>query len=162
MSQWGKPYKPIMGIPVTWGMSIGTRIESRLKELGISQAELARRVMVDQSTINGLVRGHSQSSKHLHRIARELQTTAAYLSGETDDPQAEAPVPQLDHAERELLDLFRQLAGDERTAVSLIVRRLVDSAAPQNVPDYPIKATVRDRRRTSTVHDEPHTYRARA
>lgn len=151
-----------MGIPVTWGMSIGTRIESRLKELGISQAELARRVMVDQSTINGLIRGHSRSSKHLHRIARELQTTAAYLSGETDDPQADAPVQQLDHAERELLDLFRQLAGDERTAVSLIVRRLVDSAAPQPVPEYPRETAMRDRRRTSTVHDEPHTYRARA
>lgn len=151
-----------MGIPVTWGMSIGTRIESRLKELGISQAELARRVTVDQSTINGLIRGHSRSSKHLHRIARELQTTAAYLSGETDDPQAEVPAQQLDHAERELLDLFRQLAGDERTAICLIVRRLVASASPKGVPDYERQPTMRDRRRESTVHDEPHTYRARA
>lgn len=138
------------------------RIESRLKELGISQAELARRVSVDQSTINGLIRGHSRSSKHLHRIARELLTTAAYLSGETDDPDAEVPVQQLDHAERELLDLFRQLANDERTAISLIVRRLVDGAAPQAVLDYPRQPTMRDRRRDSTVHDEPHTYRARA
>lgn len=159
MSQWGKPYKPIMGIPVTWGMSIGTRIESRLKELGISQAELARRVMVDQSTINGLIRGHSQSSKHLHRIARELQTTAAYLSGETDDPQADAPVQQLDHAERELLAMFRSLDGDERTAISLIVRRLVACAEDS---DPPRRVAVRQRTRPIALHDEPHTYKAQA
>ena len=138
------------------------RIESRLKELGISQAELARRVSVDQSTINGLIRGHSRSSKHLHRIARELLTTAAYLSGETDDPKAEVPVLQLDHVERELLDLFRQLANDERTAISLIVRRLVEGAAPHGVPAYPQQPTIRSRRRDSTLHDEQHTYRARA
>lgn len=52
----------------------------------MSQAELGRRVGLDQSTINGLVRGTAQTSRHLHRIARALGTTSEYLSGETDDP----------------------------------------------------------------------------
>ena len=68
-------------------MSVGSRIKERLKAKDMSQAELARRVGVRQSTINELVRGESQSSKHLHQIARHLGTTPEYLSGETDDPE---------------------------------------------------------------------------
>jgi Predicted transcriptional regulator len=73
---------------------VGDRISSRLTELGLTQSELARRVHVSQATIAQLVTGRSRSSAHLHKIARELQTTPAYLSGETDDPSAGAlPVP---------------------------------------------------------------------
>lgn len=58
----------------------------------MSQAELARRCGLDQSTINGLIRGSARSSRHLHRIARELGTTAEYLSGETSDPRLGASI----------------------------------------------------------------------
>lgn len=68
-------------------MTIGTRIKDRLAALGISQAELARRVGLRQSTINGLIRGEARSSRHLHEIARELETTVAYLKEETEDPE---------------------------------------------------------------------------
>jgi len=74
-------------------MAIGDRIKERLRVLGMSEAELARRVGIRQSSINALVRGETQSSRHLHAIARELRTTAAYLLGETDDPEDGAPVP---------------------------------------------------------------------
>lgn len=76
-------------------MIIGRRISARLKDarIGISQAELARRVGMSQSAMNSLISGRSRSSTHLHRIARELLTTPAYLSGETDDPDANAPDP---------------------------------------------------------------------
>lgn len=59
----------------------------------MSQSELARRVGLRQSTINGLIRGEQRSSTHLHKIARVLQTTPAHLEGETDDPDAGAPTP---------------------------------------------------------------------
>lgn len=62
----------------------GARIQERLDLLGISQAELARRVNLRQSTINGLVKGGQRTSGYLHIIARELQTTPEYLNGETD------------------------------------------------------------------------------
>ncbi len=65
--------------------TLGDRVEERLKKLGLSQAELARRVKVSQPTINALIRGNNTSSKHLHRIAAELETSPAYLAGETDD-----------------------------------------------------------------------------
>jgi phage repressor protein C with HTH and peptisase S24 domain len=61
-----------------------------MKGTGLSQSELARRVGVNQSTINGLVKGEQRSSTHLHKIARELGTSIAYLEGETDDPAIDA------------------------------------------------------------------------
>ena len=126
-------------------MSIGPRIENRLQELGLSQAELARRIPVDQSTINGLIRGHSRSSKYLHRIARELETTAAYLAGETDDPTAEYPDERLDHREQDLIEQFRLLDREQQSAISFIVRNLARHAEPK-----------------ATIHDERQLYRAEA
>lgn len=94
-------------------MIVPDRISSLLSERGISQAELARRVGVAQQTIHKLVTGGARSSSHLHRIARELGTSADYLTGETDDPTqgaALAPSPkevaeQLDLVSIEQIDL---------------------------------------------------------
>ena len=73
------------------GMNIGDRIRARLEALNISQAELARRVKVSQPTMNALVNGKATGSKHLHTIAAELETSPAWLAGETDDPSPVAP-----------------------------------------------------------------------
>ena len=64
-----------------------------MKQVGLSQSELARRVGVSQQNIGHLLSGNAQGSKRLHLIARELQTTPAYLSGEIDDPAEGAPPP---------------------------------------------------------------------
>lgn len=74
-------------------MTIGERLAERLAVVGISQAELARRVSLSQPTINALINRNKVGSKHLHRIARELGTTAEYLTGETDDPAEGAYIP---------------------------------------------------------------------
>lgn len=75
------------------GMSVGNRIKDKLSAMGISQAELARRVKISQPTINALVNGDNTGSRHLHRIAAELQTSPAWLSGETDDDSPVAMAP---------------------------------------------------------------------
>ena len=62
-----------------------------MEALSLNQSELARRVGVAQPTIYKLIRANKIGSKHLHKIARELQTTPAFLEGETDDPDAGAP-----------------------------------------------------------------------
>lgn len=86
-------------------MSLGERIEERRKLLGISQAELARRVKISQPTINALIKGNATGSKHLHTIAAELETSPAYLVGETDDPAPVAPRASSLAAMAEELDL---------------------------------------------------------
>lgn len=63
----------------------GDRLAELMREVGVSQTELARRVGVSQATIWKLVKEPSQGSKHTHKIARELNTSAEYLMGETDD-----------------------------------------------------------------------------
>ena len=74
-------------------MALGNRISERLTAVGMSQAELARRVGVTQPSINHLIKRGVGGSSHLHKIARELRTTPEYLIGEIDDPASDAPLP---------------------------------------------------------------------
>ncbi|WP_374414222.1 XRE family transcriptional regulator [Novosphingobium colocasiae] len=69
------------------------RVAERMKELGFSQSSLAREVGVSQATIGKIVTGQSAGSSHLHKIARVLQTTAAYLTGEVNDSAEDAFIP---------------------------------------------------------------------
>lgn len=71
----------------------GERLKARMEERGVSQSELARRVGVSQQAIGKLVSGESSTSRQLHKIARELATSPAYLMGETDDPDEGALLP---------------------------------------------------------------------
>ncbi len=92
----------------------------------LSQSELARRIGVSQQAISRLSSGEVTGSRHLHRIARELGTTPAYLSGETDDPDANAPPePELTPEEARMLTLFRQLQQDDRAALKRVAERMV-------------------------------------
>lgn len=74
-------------------MTLGDRIKSRLDALGMSQAALARAVGIAQPSVNHLIKRGAAGSAHLHKIARELRTTPAYLTGETDDPDEGAFIP---------------------------------------------------------------------
>ncbi|MBF7010582.1 S24 family peptidase [Novosphingobium resinovorum] len=69
------------------------RVAERMKDLGYSQSSLAREVGVSQATIGKIVTGQSAGSSHLHKIARLLRTTAAYLTGEVDDAAEDAFIP---------------------------------------------------------------------
>jgi phage repressor protein C with HTH and peptisase S24 domain len=112
-------------------MLISARIVELMEHLGLSQSELARRVGVTQQTIGKLITGASSSSSHLHKIARELGTTPAYLTGETDDAREGAlPVPtreslaaQLDLVPVQEIDLkFGMGATDLELPVTTQVR----------------------------------------
>ena len=74
-------------------MGLGERIAQRLKAVGLSQAELARRVGIRQSTMNSLINGNSRTTRSIVALARELRTTPDYLMGHSDDPDANAPLP---------------------------------------------------------------------
>lgn len=103
-------------------MSLGARIKDLLEQVGMSQAELARRVGVRQSTINSLVNGDSRTSRSIVQIARELRTTPAYLTGECDDPAADHPDDQFTSEEREWVELLRTLPTADRRATVRVLR----------------------------------------
>jgi transcriptional regulator with XRE-family HTH domain len=102
-------------------MTIGTRVKDLMVERGLSQAELARRVGLTQPAIFALITRNKTGSKNLHRIARELGTTPAYLEGETDDPDADAPDPPAFKPEHfRLIEYYEALGPVEQTALLTI------------------------------------------
>lgn len=109
-------------------MELGRRIELRLQALGISQAELARRAEIPQTTVNSLIRSGRRSTPHLVKIARELQTTPAYLAGEADDPSLDAPPPMLSSEDQALLALYHSLESSGQKAVIEIMRTMAQAA----------------------------------
>lgn len=72
---------------------------------GITQSELSRVVGVSPTSIWKLLNEPSQGSKHTHKIARELNTTAEFLMGESDDAgAADLPAPALSHSKLEVFE----------------------------------------------------------
>lgn len=74
-------------------MTLGNRIRERAQTLGITQAEVARRAGVAQSTINTLINSNARTTPHLIKLARVLGTSPAYLMCESDDPDKDALPP---------------------------------------------------------------------
>jgi phage repressor protein C with HTH and peptisase S24 domain len=69
----------------------------------LTQTKLAKLAGVSQATIGKLESGVSSGSSHLHRIARALKTTPDYLTGDTNDPEADyVPVPSTDVVAKDL------------------------------------------------------------
>lgn len=110
-------------------MALGERIQARLAALNMSQNRLAGEVGVSTQTIWKLVNGQSQTTGHLHKIARALNTTPEYLDGETDDDSPTSRLPAAvkidendDSIEIDLLDLAYGMGGtflDTDDAVSV-------------------------------------------
>lgn len=106
-------------------MQVGERIKERLQAVRMTQSELARRTKLTQGTIGGLIIGKARSSAYLHLIARALQTTPAYLAGETNDPTADVPdaIPLSSEAQ-ELFDHFDALSPADRRALLQVARSM--------------------------------------
>lgn len=65
------------------------RLERLMVEQGLSQSALARRVGVKQPSIGRLLSGQTKSTAVLVELARELNTTPEYLTGESNDSAAD-------------------------------------------------------------------------
>jgi transcriptional regulator with XRE-family HTH domain len=69
---------------------LGDRVRKARKAIRLSQAELAKRIGVEQSTITETESGHIRRPKKLRELARELLVSEAWLLGEVEDPLAPA------------------------------------------------------------------------
>jgi transcriptional regulator with XRE-family HTH domain len=119
-------------------MIVGARVQERMSQLGLSQAELARRVGVSQPTIFQLIHRSKKGSTKLHQIARELGTTPAYLSGESDDPDNDLPAPpELESDARELVDHFEGLSSADRKALLQVARSMAAGPAASGTVHEP-------------------------
>lgn len=134
-------------------MSLGDRIRTRLKQIGMTQAELCKRAEVPQSTLNSIIQRDSRSTPHLVRIATALRTSPAYLTEETDDPDSPVPDLAMSFEERELLGLTRRLERADFEAVTYLIRRLVGVGMP--VPPQAMND-----RRQATIHERQLGYKS--
>lgn len=117
-------------------MIVSERVSERMSELGLSQSELARRVGVAQPTIYKLLRTSKKGSAHLHKIARELQTTPSYLSGETDDPHEGADLGQrLSSDELDWLEIYARLTESQRRMARGLLGDLANGNEPRERAD---------------------------
>lgn len=84
--------------------------------------------------VNALVRGATRSTPQLHKIARELATTPAYLNGEVDDPDLDAPAPRIfTAAEEALVDIYRSLDERSQTALMHVAQTMLTGSLPAAV-----------------------------
>lgn len=120
-------------------MALGERVTARLRAINISQAELARRVGIAQQTVNALINRNKVGSLHLHRIARELQTSTQYLTGETEDPAIDAAELAFTSQDREWLELLHALPPMDRAAVLQLARTIAHSAVSPRINE-PVQA----------------------
>lgn len=94
---------------------------------GLSQSELARRLGVTQGAIAKIAKNNPNGSSFLHRLARELATTPAYLTAETDDPTSDAPTaPALSYEQLELIECFDRLSRADQQALLQIARSMAE------------------------------------
>lgn len=120
-------------------MIIGERIKALMERRGFTQASLARQIGVAQPTIFKMIHLNKTGSKHLVKVARALETTPEYLTGEHDDPAPAAefigpsprrtgaippPFIQLSTEEELLVEHVRALAPTDRNAVLTLVDSL--------------------------------------
>ena len=68
-------------------MIIGARLKERIDAARTSQAALAGAIGVTPQAISKMVNGSTTDTGKLYQIARFLQTTPEYLTGESDSPQ---------------------------------------------------------------------------
>lgn len=72
--------------------SIGARVRWWRRYRGLSQAQLAAKADISQSTLSGLENEEQVSSTKLNRLAEALQVNAHYLETDEGDPE---PIGQL-------------------------------------------------------------------
>lgn len=72
---------------------LGNRMAQLRQQNGLSMEDLATKVGVNRSTIfkweHGGIKIENASNKHVHALAKALNTSIAYLKGETDDSSPE-------------------------------------------------------------------------
>lgn len=112
-------------------MDLHLRLKELCKSRGTSIAALESRLGMGNGTIgkwwkNGRVPNYA----NLSAVANALETTIAYLTGETDDPSAgikKDPIPKdeaVSPAAQEILDFLDSASGEELADVIKYIRYL--------------------------------------
>jgi transcriptional regulator with XRE-family HTH domain len=93
-------------------MSIGSRLKRRADDLNLRQNELAKRLGISPTTLNGYFNDYREPDiDMLKRLASSLDTTVEYLIEETDDPNPPAEKePTISDEDKEVIEKFKKLS----------------------------------------------------
>lgn len=80
-------YSPAYNPRFMWSID-PERLQAAMDRARLNQSQLAEQVGIKQPSIGRLLSGETKTTRALERIARVLDTTSAYLTGETDNPGA--------------------------------------------------------------------------
>lgn len=92
-------------------MILPERLVAALKARDMSQAALARAVGLSSTMINKLARGEARDSAHIYAIAKALNVSPEYLSGDSEDlgdatGAPDGPPPQPDFDDGEIVEIM--------------------------------------------------------
>ena len=139
---WGQAITDVIEIPV---METGNLIKTERVRRGWSQAELAKRVGISQPAIRKIESGITDKSKHLARIAQELEIPLSTL-----DPSL---TRQLDN----IVNQPSKISPPQRNPTL----QLVPSAELIGEVDLPVFSIVQGGRGALVLENEPFTHTAR-
>lgn len=96
-------------------VNIGERIHNIIDDQGITQTELARRMGIKLSTLNGYIIGRTKLPPEvIKQIAETLGTSSDYLLGLSDT--SERPI-RLSKTEKLMIKTLRSLYRDQQEAI---------------------------------------------
>ena len=108
-------------------MDFPSKLKRRLKEMGMSQSELAERVGTSQSQVSDWVRKKSEPTvRYGAKVAEALGVTMDYLFRDDVNDLG----PEISPGEQILIGAIRELGPDgTRRLMSILVRMAVDGVA---------------------------------
>lgn len=126
-------------------MTIGERIRSRRKSLGLTQKSLAKALKISDVSVSQWERDTSEpTGKNLHALCKVLKCPAAWIlfGDDAKAPEEPSDLPiQLDERQQELLELFIAITDTEQEELLNELRaRVVNN---QNLLEELLKAKKR-------------------
>lgn len=74
-------------------MIVPDRLKAAMDRAGMSQSGLARAANISASMVNKLATGNARETAHIYALAKALNCSPEYLSGDTADPQSTDVLP---------------------------------------------------------------------
>ena len=109
-------------------MTLGSRVIARRKELGLTQADLAKRMgYVSRASIAKVEGGREVGQRIVARLAEALDVTVPYLMGWERSPEEQAELDAAILMDNDLLEfilLYRELDAEQKAAVKQMARIL--------------------------------------
>ena len=107
-------------------LTLGSRVVARRKELGLTQADLAKRMgYVSRASIAKVEGGREVGQRIVARLAEALDVTVPYLMGWERKPEEQAAFDAsilLDEDIMEVVHGYRTLDGEQKAAVKQMIK----------------------------------------